>query len=184
MVISAAPADVVAAEDAAPVDGLCRHGSAAPSCSAARRGGDSDSSVDAVDPFSLLQGSPPPPPTGPRPPTPAPEPAGDPPLGRLMWSERSGDAAELASISHPPPRARAGLDCTRECLRGWTAMKDRTEKKVLGGVLGWPVLCFGRKEGLCFGVAVPLGGWGALSPFVSVSSTGVTTSSFSLNLQT
>jgi hypothetical protein len=106
MVISGAPGDVVAAEDAAATDGLCRHGSAAPSCSAASRGGDSDSSVDAVEPFSLLQGSPPPDPTGPRPPTPGAEPVGGPVLGRLMCRERSGDAAELASISPTYHRAR------------------------------------------------------------------------------
>jgi len=105
-IISAAPpTDVVAAEEdtaaAAAADGRCRHGSAsACSCSA---GGDRDSSVDAVDPFSLRHGSPPPAP--PPPPPPAPPTAARPPpdgpgpealLGRLMCSDRSGDAASIA----------------------------------------------------------------------------------------
>jgi len=99
--ISAAPpADVVAAEDTdAAAAGRCRHGSSsACSCSA---GGDRDSSVDAVDPFSLRHGSPPPapPPPPPAPPTAARPPDGPGPaalLGRLMCSDRSGDAASIA----------------------------------------------------------------------------------------
>lgn len=106
-----APADVVAAEDAAAADGRCRHGSAsACSCST---GGDRDSSVDAVDPFSLRHGSPPAPPPPPvPPPTAARLPDGPDPaalLGRLMCSDRSGDAAELASIARRLPSADAPL---------------------------------------------------------------------------
>jgi len=157
--ISAAPAEVVAAEGApAADDGRCRQGSAsACSCSA---GGDSDSSVDAVDPFNLRHGSPPAPPLPPAPPTVARPPDGPDLgalLGRLMLSERSGDAAELASIARClatfrrraarlyPDRARAvrtpsllssSPASSESSCDPWTDtyMEKEMEEKVLGVV--------------------------------------------------
>jgi hypothetical protein len=71
-------------------------------------GGDSDSSVDAVEPFSRRHGSPPPP-------NPGAAGVGAPLLGRLMCSDRSGDGA--ASINRSNPGGTIGF-LARACAAG------------------------------------------------------------------
>jgi hypothetical protein len=126
--------------------GRSRH-AGAPSCRGG--GGESDSSVDAVDPFSRRHGSP-------RPPTtpPAPRPGADDGdaallLGRLMCSDRSGpDASDsIDAASSPIHCGRAHRPKRLGSLRPIRVGRETKEKGRFLVFLGGVCFC------LCFVVS-------------------------------